>query len=1053
MPASNTNISVSGTAPATIKGANPFPGLRPFSTAEAHLFFGREEEGDILRERLLKNKFVVITGASGSGKTSLVNAGVIPGLLKGDSQLSPVKWRIILSRPGNAPVDNLAQDLSVNDQKDKNSEEISIQTSINKAVLNRTSFGLVEVIKQLKLNADERVLLVIDQFEELFRFNRSGTDERARSDESDSYVSLLLNTLYSNEVPVYLIINIRSEYTGRCSQYEQLTEVMNRSSYLLKLPGRDECREAILGPIAVAGGHAEKQLVRKILNDIIKLPDQLPVMQHALLRTWEHHTQHNNIKAPLTINDYAATGGVGNALSKHANEAFHELNEEGRRICEKLFKTITEKGEDSLSVRRPATVREIASIAGVTAKEVLEVVEKFRSHGRSFLTPAFPEPVDADSIIDITHESLMRNWEQLKKWVEEEAASVQMYHQLAEQSVLYQTGKTDLLTPPLLHLAVSWREKEKPSLPWARRFNPAFERSMVYLRTSEEEYLQKEEEENQEKERKVRKNRRNAILLGAVALTAIVLMIFAGMKTTSALKQRNDLRRQIALVQSEKEDAEQRAKEAIHKQDIAKKALVEAELQKIVAEKQTEISDVQLNQAQQNATEAMKKQELASQNIEELEQQKKQALQTAAAASRQSQIADQKSQEAYKRRMIALAQTMAVKSLQITRDPQLKGLLAYQAYLFNEQYNGPEFLPEMYQSMYASLKSLNPDLYAPLEGHRGAVNALVFAPDRKILYSTGGDGYLYKWDLTGQRPVRTTIISNAFINRSLAISNNNRWLACGTANSLIQLFDLSSGSKTPVVLKGHNGIVGSLAFTPDNQFLISACTDDRSVRIWRLSDRTSTVIATTESRVRSIDVSPDGNIIAGGTEEGTILFWDRKNNNSQQKIADDPGNSFYTVAFSHDGRYLAAGDKSGHVDIWNVATGKMIRDLAGQNARIMEVKFSPDNSLVASASYDGTVAIRNMAQLSGTPVILNEHHSWVLAVAFSPDGSFIASSSDKGEKILLSPSSPENMADNFCNNLSRNMTTDEWSTYVGPDIPYQKTCINLSSIDNENVSP
>ena len=1053
MPVTNTKISDKNVSTSAIKGTNPFPGLRPFSTTEAHLFFGRDEEGDTVRERLLKNRIVIISGNSGSGKTSLVNAGVIPGLFKGDKEITTGQWRIITSRPGNAPIANLARELSVSAKDEQTNEELRIQTSINKAILNRTSFGLIEVIKQLKLSTHERLLLVIDQFEELFRYKKSKTAEPERSYESDAYVSLLTNAMISRDIPVYLIINIRSEYTGRCSQYEQLSELMNKSSYLLKLPDRNECREVILGPVAVVGGSVEKQFIQKILNDIVKLPDQLPIMQHALLRTWEHHFQKKDIKTPLSVSDYDATGGVQNALSIHANEAFRELDEKGRRICEKLFKTITEKGEDSLGVRRPSTVREIASIAGVTAKEVLEVVEIFRSSGRSFLTPASPDPIDAESIIDITHESLIRNWEQLGKWVDEEATSVQMYSRLAEKSALYQTGKTSLLIPPLLHLAISWREKEKPTLPWARRFNPAFERSMVYLKTSEEEYLQQEEEERLIKEKKIRRNRRNAVLLGAVAITALILMILAGMKTTSALKQRNALHKQIATLQSEKEDAEQRAKEAVRQQEIAKKALVEAELQKIVAEKQTEISDVQLNQAQQNAEEAMLKQEQASQNIEELEQQKQQALQTAAMANRQSQIADQKSQEAYKRRMIALAQTMAVKSIQINNDDQLKGLVAYQAYLFNEQYNGPEFLPEMYQSMYTSLQALNPEIYAPLKGPRGAVNALVFAPDRRILYSTGGDGNLYRWDLTGSHPVRTTLISNAFINRSLAISNNNKWLACGTANSIIQLFDLSSGSKSPIVLQGHNGIVGSLVFTPDNQFLISVCTDDRSVRIWRLSDQSSTVIATTESRVRSIDVSPNGNIIAGGTEEGSILLWDRNNNNLQQTFANDAGNSFYTVTFSHDGRYLAAGDKRGHVDIWNLASGKKLYELSGQSARIMDVKFSPDNSLIAACSYDGTVAIRKMDQLSGSPIILNEHHSWVLAVAFSPDGSLLASSSDKGEKILLSPSSPEKMADYFCNNLSRNMTRSEWSTYVAPDIPYEKTCKNLSSIENESNTP
>ena len=165
------------------------------------------------------------------------------------------------------------------------------------------------------------------------------------------------------------------------------------------------------------------------------------------------------------------------ALSDHANEAYDELNEREKEICESIFKSLTERGSDNKGVRRPSRLDELANIAQASEEEVMSVIDTFRKSGRSFLTTSAGE-ISSESIIDISHESLMRIWIRLITWVEEEANAVQLYVRLSNAAELHQEGKAGLWRPPDLHLATNWREKQKPSVTWAKRYASGFERTM-----------------------------------------------------------------------------------------------------------------------------------------------------------------------------------------------------------------------------------------------------------------------------------------------------------------------------------------------------------------------------------------------------------------------------------------------------------------------------------------------------------------------------------------------------------------------------------------------
>ena len=266
--------------------ANPFPGLRPFEADEEHLFFGRESDIDDLLRRLRTSRFVAVVGTSGSGKSSLVRSGLIPSLQGGFMAGAGSSWRIATMRPGEDPIGNLARALDARDVLGVDGEFGSTNGIVLDATLRRSTLGLVEAVRQARIPGDENVLVLVDQFEELFRFRRSRQIERS-SDEAAAFVKLLLEATPQQARPIYVVITMRSDFIGDYMDFRGLPEAVNAGLYLVGRMTRDGLRAAVAGPVAVAGASVTPRLVNRILNDLGDDHDQLPIVQHALMRMWE----------------------------------------------------------------------------------------------------------------------------------------------------------------------------------------------------------------------------------------------------------------------------------------------------------------------------------------------------------------------------------------------------------------------------------------------------------------------------------------------------------------------------------------------------------------------------------------------------------------------------------------------------------------------------------------------------------------------------------------------------------------------------------------------
>jgi WD40 repeat protein len=380
---------------------------------------------------------------------------------------------------------NLAK--ALNDSEvfgDSSDPEHNLHARFIETALRRGALGLVEVVRQFKMPMDENLLVVVDQFEELFRFQQAAIHD-SDSDQAAAFVKLLLEAIDQQELSIYIVLTMRSDYLGDCARFRDLPEALNDSQYLIPRMTRDQLRRAIEGPVAVGGGTISPVLVNRLLNDVGDDPDQLPVLQHALMRTWVHWQGRVGDDEPIDVIDYQAVGGIEKALSQHADEIYENLlTSESKQIAEKLFKCLTEAGSENRGVRRPARINEVSAVARVDDAEVISVVQAFRGPGRTFIMPPIEVELTTETPLDLSHESLMRIWRRLKEWVDEEAASAQMYRRLADRAAGHARGEAALARDQDLVMAMNWQQRCKPNRAWAERYNADFDQVMAFLSDS-----------------------------------------------------------------------------------------------------------------------------------------------------------------------------------------------------------------------------------------------------------------------------------------------------------------------------------------------------------------------------------------------------------------------------------------------------------------------------------------------------------------------------------------------------------------------------------------
>jgi tetratricopeptide (TPR) repeat protein len=313
---------------------------------------------------------------------------------------------------------------------------------------------------------------------------------------------------------------MRSDFIGDCMNFPGLPEAVNAGLFLVGRMSRDGLRAAITGPVAVAEGTIAPRLVNRVLNDLGDDHDQLPLVQHALMRTWDHWAARRS-DGPIDVEDYVAVGTFREALSNHAEEAFQEASARGLgESAERMFKALTDTVTDQRGVRRPTSVGELAGICEASEAAVIEVVDLFRAPTRSFLMPPSRVALTGKSIVDISHESLMRCWGRLIGWAEEERAAAVFYVRLSQAAAWFEEGSAGVWRNPELELAVRWRDENNPTPAWAERYDAGFDRAIRFLDRSVEDRDRAAAEVERERRAKLRRTQLVAAGLATLLVAA-----------------------------------------------------------------------------------------------------------------------------------------------------------------------------------------------------------------------------------------------------------------------------------------------------------------------------------------------------------------------------------------------------------------------------------------------------------------------------------------------------------------------------------------------------
>jgi hypothetical protein len=516
----------------------PYPGLRPFNEEESIFFKGREQQVERLVKRLEEKKFLMVNGASGDGKSSLIYAGVIPFAKAGFFKAKYNNWIVADFRPERSPLKNITasicKQLNIEDVS-KTEKELGYGFSALCDLYKASSFYVDETKPTWQL-ADEKerkalkrkganLLVLVDQFEEFFT-NPENYQNGIPSIESQKTINLLIETYKlasAQDLPIYVVCTMRSDYIGQCAAFRGLPESIGYSQFFVPRLKRQEIEQVIEGPAELAGCRISKRLTQTLLNSITEGFDQLPILQHALNHVWK---MANNGQEEMDLIHLAKVGGLSpkflngegqqkfetwrnalpsfkkqllekpslsNVLNAHANELYltaHAIYEEkyGRPISEEQSKKIIKgvfqcltKIDASRAVRNRMTLQEITNIINdekINVEKVDQLLQIYREQGNTFLQPFIGEhgensKLEPNTVLDITHESLIRNWTQLTNWANEEYENLQNYLDFDKQ--LKRWINADFSSGYLLPIGPltffeHWYEKLNPSKFWINRY-------------------------------------------------------------------------------------------------------------------------------------------------------------------------------------------------------------------------------------------------------------------------------------------------------------------------------------------------------------------------------------------------------------------------------------------------------------------------------------------------------------------------------------------------------------------------------------------------------
>jgi len=965
----------------------PYPGLRPFERDETDIFFGRDEQVNELLKKLEKSHFIAVVGPSGCGKSSLVRTGLVASLQGGLMPSAGGSWRVAELRPGDDPTASLAQALLRPDalgrllmgEDPPDPQALQDAQALLEARLRRGPEALPKVVHEAQLPELDNFLLLVDQFEELFRFHH-----QVEFDEADAFVSQLLAVASSGSPRIYVILTMRSDYLGDCTRFRGLPEALNDNQYLTPRLTRAQAVEAITAPAEVFGGFVDPALCSELLNEYGGNPDQLPILQHVLMRMW---TKAGGDKAPaedssekvhLTLTHYRDVSGPRSPLDKHADDIYASLlegvdperGEERQRIAELVFRRLCEGGSRRRDTRRPTKLEDLIEVTGADRRDVEFVIEEFRRRGRSLLTPPQGTRLTPKTTIDIAHESLIRQWRRLTDWVEEEVLAAESYQALERAALIWEETKNpeDLPAGHVLNRALHWRRRGQFTADWAKRYGKNFELASDCL----DEAL-KQRVEARSKQRAQR--RRNRAIYAFVAGLAVVIVLLLTWNYRAELSRAEKAKRRHArdLVAAAKEMQSRDPGLAARLSTLAAVRDYTAASggdRRIGAPVRRDIQELLMNSPQRGSLTGKRG------VIRALALSPGGTRVGVATADRTGSIVSVWDRE--------LGQPI----MSISHGSQVRDLA------FGEVDGGGLLVAMASDRSVVVWNVQTGDEITQLRGSR----SLAFSGDGKELvvagaclpttYGTGDFAKRWPPDEKERSDCSGSEVT------SVVFGRRNAEVVAGHADGRLLAYATDSEEGEPTDLTADSGplfppirtIVG-----PAND-RIATSDGEHEVKIWDLAGGSGIgEIKVEEELIRGLDISSDGQRVALATGDGAVAVW------STEASSSGKWEELSTSSQSHRGHaedvlfepnldQVVSGGTEGTIRVTNAKSGAAIRRIELHNERLTSLTSSKDGTRLATVDIGGTIMVWDANTMHLKSTLSASHEGAIYSVSVDPTG-------------------------------------------------------------------
>lgn len=1006
---------------------NPYQGLHPFPESAADRFFGRETWVQELLDKLADpselNRLLAIVGPSGSGKSSLINAGLLPALRQGRLP-GAQNWYIVTLTPGQDPWEAVAGAL----------QRVASQPVPGlRDLLHHHPLGLLEATRQL-LPDDEAIelLLVIDQFEELFTLT-------ADSHLVIEFLDSLTTAVLSPDARLNVVLTLRADFLDRPLQHVDFGELLRQRMMLVTPLTPDELTQAIIKPLQPINMHMTPDLMATIIQDMSNQPGMLPLLQYALTELFEQRQS-----ATLDLTAYQAIGGVSGALARRAETLYANLDEAGQEATRQLFLRLITLGEGSEDTRRRVLISELQSLrVSETNTVVARVIDQY---GRYRLLTFDHDPVTRGPTVEVAHEALIREWPRLRTWLRESREDVRRQRLLAQAAAQWRQNDRDdsyLLRGSRLTSFAAWMETSTVTLTAVEQtFLQTSIDAQEARHTAEEARRQREletarrlaEEQRQraaEQTRSAQRLRQFSIgLAGAlfvVAALAVVSALFARASAANeqlaresyslslaanarqALEGNNQpLALLLALAANGVEDPPPAAWQTLL--DIAQAPGVTQQL----------YHDSPVNSVAVSPNGRFLLTGADDGRVRVWDRQSGQVVQTLAGhKAAVSAVAF----SANGRYLLSGGADHLV--LLWDRD---SGQLLHQLSGHKGPISGVAFTPDSQHAVTAEDTAASPsDLIVwdvqtgevvnqfggSADGNTEGMLDMALDPTGRLAlvgqrsFDSNNPQEAILWDINTSTPVQIFSVANRTVS-SVAIGPNGRFALTAGEDGTVYRWDTATGELTQQ-LTGHEGDVLALAVSPNGQTALSASLDQTLIW-WDLqTGKPIQQFASGTGEIHSLRFVDNRQAVTADTD-GMMQIWDLTSGWQLARWGEDgsghlppaPGteNRGMGVAIAPNGRFALSGGNEPDYDLlmWSYETGEIIRRMRSDSGNIFAIAITPDSQQAITAMQDGSLIVWDLT--TGEPVRqLVGHQGSVNSVALTADGQRAISASLGGGVI------------------------------------------------------